>query len=262
MPSSSRPEGAKSPAPQTIPGSLTEDGSARRISNQEIHSSIRPKLCEWCREPFVKKSATAHRKARFCGRSCSAKWRMGRPEYVAKLHTPEIAAKRGERRAAYLKSGTPEALQELERIRTLNPMARPEVREKVSRRLKAMNHQPSVRGGNGRGLTEPQRMMKEILGEPWQAELSVSLGRSTPGYPTHYKLDLGNAEMRVGIELDGNSHRSRKAQDQKKDEKLASLGWTVLRFWNREILDWIGSGMLTDSSVSTILASKGILPSR
>lgn len=211
---------------------------------------------------FIKSSARLQKINRFCGRSCSAKWRMSRPEYVARLHTPEVAAKRGEKRSAHLRSGSTQARSELDRIRNLNPMSRPEVRAKVSRRLKAMNHRPSVRGGNGRGMTEPQRMMLETLGDSWQVELSVSLGKRTPGYPTHYKLDLANAELKVGIELDGPSHHSRKALDRKKDEKLASLGWTVLRFWNQEILDWISSGMPAESSISMILASKGIRPTR
>lgn len=258
MPSQSPREADKSSAHQITPGSPNGDGSARRISNREIHLSMQPKPCEWCGELFMKKSATVQRRARFCGRSCSAKWRMSQPEHVAKLHTPEVAAKRGVKRSAHLRSGSKSAQRELDRIRRLNPMSNPAVREKCSRRLKAMNHRPSVRGGNGQGMTGPQAMMLAILGDSWRAELSVSLGKRTPGYPTHYKLDLGNAELKVGIELDGNSHRSRKALDRKKDAKLASLGWTVLRFWNHQIIDWIEAGTPTDGSISTTLASKGI----
>jgi len=258
MRSQSNPETDKSSAHQTTRGSRNADGSARKISNQEIHLSIKPKPCEWCGQMFAKKSATAHRIARFCGRSCSAKWRMRQPEHLAKVHNPEVAAKRGASRSAWLRSGSPAAELELERIRNLNPMSDPTVRDKVSRRLKAMNHQPSVRGGNGQGMTEPQAMLKEILGDSWRVEHSVSLGKLTPGYPTHYKLDLANADLKVGIELDGASHYSRKALDRKKDEKLASLGWTVLRFWNQQILDWMAAGTPTDDSISMTLESKGI----
>lgn len=108
----------------------------------------------------------------------------------------------------------------------------------------------------------PQSMLMDVLGEPWQAEFSVSLGPRTPGYPTNYKLDLANVDLRVGIEVDGASHHSRRKLDEKKDAKLGSLGWTVLRFWNQEIIDWIESGMPTESSVSMILASWGIRHSR
>ncbi len=187
---------------------------------------------------------------------------MSDPERLAKVHSREVAAKRGAARRAWLASGDPRALAEIERIRNLNPMSDPEVRAKTSRRLKAMGHAPSVRGGNGRGMTEPQSMLMAVLGEPWQAEFAVSLGRRTPGYPTNYKLDLAHVEMQVGIEVDGFSHHSRKALDVKKDEKLGSLGWKVLRFWNQEILDWINTGMPTEHSISMTLASLGIRPSR
>lgn len=262
MPSASRSKGKPSSAHQTIPGSPNEDGSAPRTSNQAIHWSRQPKPCEWCGAMFLKKRAGEHRKARFCSTSCSAKWRMSDPERVAALHTPEVRKKRGEARSTWLASGLPGAQAEIERVRAMSPMSDPAVRAKVSRRLKSMGHAPSVRGGNGRGMTRPQSMLMDALGEPWQAEFCVSLGRRTPGYPTHYKLDLANAERRVGIEVDGASHHSRKALDVKKDQKLASLGWTVLRFWNREILDWIDSGMPTEHSVSMTLASSAIRPSR
>lgn len=262
MPSSFDPQTNGSPARPTIHGSPNGDGSALWTLNPEIHWSLQPKPCEWCRVPFVKKWKQAHIKSRFCGPSCSAKWRMSQPEHLAKVHTPEAIAKRAAGKSAWYRSGKPEAQAELARIRALNPTSDPEVRAKISRTLRAMNHAPSVRGGNGRGLTIPQQMMLDCLGEPWQAELCVSLGRRQPGYPTHYKLDLGNAERLVGIEVDGHSHHSRKALDEKKDEKLASLGWTVLRFWNQEILDWINTGKPTGSSISTTLESWGIRPIR
>jgi hypothetical protein len=185
---------------------------------------------------------------------------MRQPEYLAKVHNPEVAAKRGAKRRAWLASGDPKALAEIERIRLLNPATQPAVREKISRTLKAMHHGPSERGGNGRGLTLPQQTLMDTLGRTWIAEFSLSLGPRTPGYPTHYKLDLANPERRIGIEVDGFSHRSRKILDEKKDAKLASLGWIVLRFLNQDILTWKTSGMPTASSISTTLAAHGILP--
>lgn len=183
---------------------------------------------------------------------------MRQPEILAKIHSPEVAAKRGRKRKEWFKSGIPAALRALERIRNLKPMKNPETRKKVSRTLQAMNHAPSVRGGNGTGLTEPQSKMLGVLGSGWEAEYILSLGQRTPGYPTHYKLDLANEELKVCIEVDGHSHRSRKKQDAKKENKLRSLGWTVLRFWNWDILDWIDSGMPMESSISMTLARHNI----
>lgn len=249
---------------RTTPTSPSEDGSAPKTSNRATRSYGPPRPCAWCDKMFTPARPWSRKNGhqRFCNRSCSAKWRMAQPENVAKVHTPEVAARRGRSRAAWLAAGSEQALAEIARIAALNPTTRPEVREKISRRLKSIGHGPSVRGGNGRGLTEPQQQMLDALGPTWVPEFALSLGPRTPGYPTHYKLDLAQPELRVAIELDGNTHRSRRTLDVKKDAKVASLGWTVLRFWNAEITDWMASGMPTDGSVSTTLAQHGIRPTR
>jgi hypothetical protein len=56
------------------------------------------------------------------------------------------------------------------------------------------------------------------------------------GYPTCYKIDLGDEFYKVGVEVDGNSHYGvRKVQDNKKDLFLQERGWTILRFKNKEV---------------------------
>jgi very-short-patch-repair endonuclease len=58
------------------------------------------------------------------------------------------------------------------------------------------------------------------------------------GMPSHYKIDLAFPDIMLAIEIDGGSHASitRKASDQRKDRFLVGLGWTVLRFTNKEVL--------------------------
>ena len=87
-------------------------------------------------------------------------------------------------------------------------------------------------------MPKPQRMLLDLLGPTWLPEYTVSLGKRLKGYPTHYKLDLAWPERRIAVEVDGYSHVAlvRRRQDQKKDEKLAALGWLVLRFTNKEVL--------------------------
>lgn len=241
----------------TIPSSQSADGRRRNACFLVIEHWAQMRPCAWCGREFSPRHP-AQLRGRFCGRSCSAKWRMRQPEIVAKVHSPEVAAKRGAKRSAWLRSDNPKAQAELARITALNPSTRPEVREKISRRLKAMKHGPSVRGGNGTGLTEPQAFMLDALGAGWMAEFPLSLGPRTPGYPTHYKLDLALPGRKIAVEVDGFSHGSRKDQDAKKDAKLRSLGWTVLRFSNLDILTWKASGLPTGSSISMILAGHGI----
>lgn len=120
--------------------------------------------------------------------------------------------------------------------------------------LLAMGHGPVVRGGNGRPLSLPQQMLAESLG--WRTEYIVRTGMPRgQGYPTHYKLDIADPESMIAIEVDGGSHCSlkRQAQDKKKENFLAGLGWKVLRFKNQEVMENLA--MIT----STILKLKNTI---
>lgn len=126
------------------------------------------------------------------------------------------------------------------RMKANNPMHSAETREKVAGTLRAIGHKPSVRRGNGTGATPAEAAMLASLGPEWT--LNVIVPTKIPmgeGYPTHYKLDLGIPELKVGLEVDGGSHCSiiRMAQDRKKTEFLRGRGWTVFRVTNREALE-------------------------
>ena len=73
--------------------------------------------------------------------------------------------------------------------------------------------------------------------------------------PTNYKVDIGNIEHKLAIEVDGGSHRGRgrKALDAKKQAVLEFLGWSVLRFWNEEILKDLPDAV---ARVTSFIASK------
>lgn len=163
---------------------------------------------------------------------------MSQPKYVQRLHTPEVAAKRGARKSAWFAAGSPKALAELERIRGLNPMSDPACRLKVSKTLQAMGHRPPWTGGKGRGLTVPQKMLLEALGEEWRAEFAVPVRPRQSDLPTCFYIDLALPAAKLAVEVDGSSHRiaERKEQDRKKEAYLEGLGWRVIRFWNDEIL--------------------------
>lgn len=259
MPSGSTPGDSPLSPAQITPSSPSADGYAPKTSSPAMPLWQRAKVCEWCLGDFLPQTRQAQRKNRFCDQSCSAKWRMSHPVHKAKVHRPEVYAKIGRSVSARYKAGdSPKLEANRERIRALRPT--PESRAKISRRLREIGHGPSVRGGNGHGLTEPQRILLDALGPSWRAEFAISLGQRTPGYPTNYKVDLALPERRVAIEADGHTHRSRKAQDEKKDAKLRSLGWIVLRFWNRDILTWSASGHPMEHSISMTLKAHGILP--
>lgn len=104
---------------------------------------------------------------------------------------------------------------------------------------------PDLRGGNGK-YSNAQRLLWErlnVVSRGWEMEQAVSLISRQQGYPSNYKLDIGNTYYKIGIECDGSSHSSAKARakDKKKEEKLSELGWKVLRFSNSEILSNVDS---------------------
>lgn len=86
-------------------------------------------------------------------------------------------------------------------------------------------------------LPAPQRLLANALA--WKTEFVVVTGfPKGVGIPTHYKIDIANPILRIGIEVDGRSHGviERQIQDRKKEKFLQSVGWTVLRFSNAEVM--------------------------
>ena len=82
-------------------------------------------------------------------------------------------------------------------------MKNPDTRERVKKRLKEINQRPSVRGGNGRGLTKTQVAMLEALKAcPPVPEYAIptKIPRGN-GYPTNYKVDLAYPEEKIAIEI-------------------------------------------------------------
>ena len=176
-------------------------------------------ICQFCGSTFI---SSTNRGQRYCSRSCSRKafWVNKTP-----AERQVIAAKS----AVKLLGKTP--------WNKGAPCAT-ETKAKLSAAHKASGHKPRVLGGNGR-IAPCERMMGEILSTQWvyQYAIPTKKPRGT-GYPTSYKLDFALPDKRWGLEIDGNSHRSRKDLDAKKDSLLESLGWSVLRVTNQQVLAW------------------------
>lgn len=144
------------------------------------------------------------------------------------------------------------------RMTQRNPMKNPNTREKVQQSLQTMGHKPPVQGGNGRGLTAPQAALLETAQDLTpEYVVATRMGRHS-GYPNHYKIDLAHAPTKLAIEVDGYSHASlaRRDQDRKKDRFLMSIGWTVLRFTNQEVMDDLeGVSQTVTSTISRLRAT-------
>jgi len=147
------------------------------------------------------------------------------------------------------------------RMRANNPMSRPDSLEKMRTKLKELSKDGFLgqRLGNGT-LTEPQKMLAGAL--RWDVEVAIPTGhwRDGSGYPTVYKVDIGDSKLKIAIEVDGKSHnlRDRKAEDLKKTRFLESLGWTVLRFSNAEVMANLSGCVQT--VMSTISKSRTSTP--
>lgn len=134
-----------------------------------------------------------------------------------------------------------------------NPSSDPVNRAQISKTLRAMGHRPSVRGGNGTGLTKAQQILLDSLGPGWNPEHVVSTGgRVKGGLPTHYKIDVANPSLMIAVEVDGGSHGTiaRQQADRRKAAWLSNQGWKVLRFSNQEVLNSIDS--VTERITSTL----------
>lgn len=91
------------------------------------------------------------------------------------------------------------------------------------------------RGGKGK-VSEPERRLAEALG--LRTHVVIPTGRPGP-YPRHYTVDVGDPDLMVAVEVDGPSHRALwvQAADRRKTYFLRSLGWSVSRCSNRDVLE-------------------------
>jgi hypothetical protein len=160
-----------------------------------------------------------------CSKTCSKK-------QMHLMKTPE------ERAAILLKSGTTAKRRYANgeiKIWNKGKEWSEEIKKKLSDAHKKSGHRPITRGGNGK-IARCEQLMLEMLSDEWkmQCVIPTKMPRGS-GYPTCYKVDFGIYSKKIAIEVDGNSHRLRKRQDEKKDTFLQQLGWTILRISNVKV---------------------------
>jgi len=90
-------------------------------------------------------------------------------------------------------------------------------------------------------FTKPERQLLDMIGR-YQKDGIIKY-RVIPQFriqagSKEYSLDLAIKELRLGIEADGEKFHSdpkQKMMDQQRDQKLAQMGWTIVRFSDKEI---------------------------
>lgn len=220
------------------------------------------KACIICGKKF--KTANWNSNKKYCSRQCQIKVQIITcpvcgMQFKQKVKTQRFCSKK----CAYQDPITREkhsktmsktnkwlAVRSSQRMKKNNPSHNPQNVEKIkqTKRINGTLHIWSgERGGNGK-YTPAQLLLASALG--WQMEVAIPCGEHLPkgqrgkycqenGYPTCYKVDLGNSVLKLAIEIDGNGHNQKKIikQDQKKTNRLKELGWKVLRFTNEEIMN-------------------------
>lgn len=95
-------------------------------------------------------------------------------------------------------------------------------------------HGSNFAGGNGVEPTRVVKLFASIL-EPFgfirELPIKTAGHQTSHNAPDNYKADFGHPRLKIAIELDGPSHHNHRAKeiDQKKNNVLTSLGWTVFR---------------------------------
>ncbi len=164
--------------------------------------------CQWCGKTFIKNSPTQ----RFCGTSCSAKWRNSIPEIKQKSFSPERSRKISQKLKEAHRKNPNIAKQQSLRMKENNPMNNPETRQKMSNTLKKMGvYQRVLIGVNGKPLPKAQRILWAILGPNWKTEYAVKTKMpKNSGYPPCYKVDIALPSEKIWIEVDGGHISKRK----------------------------------------------------
>lgn len=195
------------------------------------------KTCEVCGNEFSFRSSGKknNAKRRFCSNQCAARWRMARPGRAAISVGPMRAAVR-KKWATDEEYRSRMARNSSARMIMQNPMRSAKVRKKISVALSGRTF--LSRGGNGQ-YTRPQIAIHELTGFPMEYAINTKPVRQRfQSVPKSYKVDLADPSAMLAIEIDGNSHRQRKWRflDKRKTEILNALGWSVLRFSNKEVI--------------------------
>ncbi len=100
-----------------------------------------------------------------------------------------------------------------------------------------MNHHP-VPASNRSNARKMRKVMTQAELRLWnelRAHRLMSLGFRRQLPVAGYIVDFACPENKIIIEVDGSQHADASA-DVVRDAKLNALGWTVLRFWNDDIL--------------------------
>ena len=195
--------------------------------------------CGQCGASFIRSRRSG---ARFCGPKCAALWRSSHLSHVRGIKKCEWCGKdfqrvRSSRRFCSLKC-----------VGLWSGKYVPVSKETRNKRSETMRKVISMH--NNLPPTIPQKILLDHL----------------PGATLEFRfpevggaIDIAIPSLRLAIEVDGQSHRSsrQKEKDVRKEQRLKDCGWTLLRFWNAEILGDLSSVLARIKAQITVLEKAG-----
>lgn len=213
------------------------------------------KKCPECNQVFqFQRWRSKERK--FCSKSCQATWHQRQPEYRAKIQTKETIAKRSLTLKRMFSENPDLRFRTSSRSRICRGCDQPFFqvtnswlcencrqqkrtcsickKEFIPKRYNTDQQFCSVncwKKSNGKKPTPAEAiLLKMVEKSVWQYRITINGNRRY--------MDVAVPSLKLAIEADGVSHhwKSRKKIDLEKESYLKMNGWTVLRFWNKEIL--------------------------
>lgn len=196
------------------------------------------KICEFCGKEFEVPNTKHGQRKRFCNTSCSAKWRN-------KTFGPNLISEETKRKNAKILSDrwkNPEfRKKKTDYMKEHNPVYIPGVVERANKTKLQRGKLPNnYKYGNGK-LSEYESFVYEDLikaGFYYNYAINTKLARDAfpeKHYAYSYKPDFTNMIYKLCIEIDGPNHIHTKELDEKKEECLKFLGFTIIRFTHEQI---------------------------
>ena len=102
----------------------------------------------------------------------------------------------------------------------------------------ARRHQPASLRRNAKRLRKDMTEAERRLWHMLRAHRLEGVGFRRQMPIAGYIVDFAAPAVRVIVELDGSQHAEPAGleADRRRDRRLGELGWTVLRFWNVDVM--------------------------
>ena len=194
----------------------------------KINFDSYPLYCVFCKKRLTYKQVRKGHK--HCSVSCASKDSSIKNDYSSKI---KEKWKDGDFRDKVI-----------HRMKTNNPFFNKETVKKM-KETKENNgtlHVFTNRGGNGKVSKCESLLMDFCIANNFEYNkaintYSVRVANPEKHYAFNYKPDFVNFDLKLCIEIDGESHRRNKHLDRKKEDCLATLGYKTIRFTNKIVLE-------------------------